>query len=332
MKKKKIKVIATWIVVPLMAAIFVLDILTVALGNKYASQYEIIPLSDSVDCGKDRIHFLNMGNSDCILLESDSHFALIDSGEGNNNPRKREKNEGNSEKLTQYLQKVATDDRGFIHLDFILGTHYHYDHVGCFSDIINNKNVVIDRAYFKDFDPAVAKKYEITRWGLEDIYNDIISSLKARNIERVSDIPTEMQFYGFSLRLYNTVNGNDAVNRGENLASVGIKVTKGSFSAFLAADMTGSNGLEELVMNDVGHVDLLKIGHHGYYGSSSQKFLKCISPDFAIVTNQLGKVYPNVKWNLTMCAKIPFYATVDNDGLLVDVLSDGTCRLYSDIH
>ena len=41
MNKKKIKKIATWIIVPLMAAIFALDILTVALSNTYCRRYSV---------------------------------------------------------------------------------------------------------------------------------------------------------------------------------------------------------------------------------------------------------------------------------------------------
>ena len=107
------------------------------------------------------------------------------------------------------------------------------------------------------------------------------------------------------------MNGN-----GENANSVGVIVTKGEKRAFLAADFTKNSGLEQIYGDTIGDVDLLKIGHHGYYGSSSQKFLKQTNPEIAICTNFLGKIYPNVKWNLTMTAKVPIYATADRDGII----------------
>ena len=88
MNKKKIKKIATWIIVPLMAAIFALDILTVALSNTYCRRYSVEQESFGGENGDDRIHFLNTANSDAILIESNGKFALIDSGEGNSNPRR----------------------------------------------------------------------------------------------------------------------------------------------------------------------------------------------------------------------------------------------------
>ena len=97
------------------------------------------------------------------------------------------------------------------------------------------------------------------------------------------------------------------------MVSVELEVFTG---AFLAADFTKSSGLEQLYGEAIGDVDLLKIGHHGYYGSSSQKFLKQLKPEIAICTNYLSKIYPNVKWNLTMVAKVPIYATAHRNGII----------------
>ena len=47
MDKKKIKKIATWIIVPLMASFFILDIITVVIGNIYAKRYMPVPESES---------------------------------------------------------------------------------------------------------------------------------------------------------------------------------------------------------------------------------------------------------------------------------------------
>ena len=109
-------------------------------------------------------------------------------------------------------------------------------------------------------------------------------------------------------------------------------MTKGGKTAFLAADITKSTGLEDLLAEKIGDVDILKIGHHGYFGSSSAEFLEKLSPDVAIVTNQLGKVYPNVKWNLTMKAKVPFYATYENNGIIATFTDDGELVFTKDLH
>ena len=77
---------------------------------------------------------------------------------------------------------------------------------------------------------------------------------------------------------------------------------------------------------------MLKVGHHGYYGSSSMSFLKEITPDIAIIPNYQGKVYPNVKWNLTMYAHVPFYGTYDYNGIIASFTDDGKIILTDNIH
>lgn len=333
MNKKKIKKIATWIIVPLMAAIFLLDIATVAIGNHYCRRFSVTQETFDYKNGNDRIHFLNTANSDAILIESNGRFALVDAGEGNNNPRRKTEYKGYEEEVIEYIKKVCKNEIGDIYLDFILGTHCHYDHIGSYHALISDTEIGIGKAYFKEFEPEIAKGYEIERWKIDEIYNQIIDDLNVRQIEVISDLPTEpFKFGDFVLQFYNTVTPKELAGEGENAASIGVKVTKGEKSAFLAADITASTGLEDIVSEDVGDIDLLKAGHHGYFGSSSQDFLDILSPEIIIITNQLGKVYPNIKWNFTMSAKVPFYATYDNNGIIASFADNGNIILSNNIH
>lgn len=333
MNKKKAKKIATWIIVPLMAAIFLLDIATVAIGNSYARKYYPTPESFNYENGDDRIHFLNTANSDAIIIESNGRFAMIDAGEGNSNPRRKTEYKGYEKEVVEYIKKVCKNASGEVYLDFILGTHCHYDHIGCFHAIISDSEIGIGKAYFKKINPLIAKDYEVERWKIGEIYNQIMIDLAIRQIDVISDLPTDDLVFGdFVLQFYNTVTPDKLAGEGENAASVGIKVTKGDKIAFLAADITKSCGLEQMLGEKIGDVDLLKIGHHGYFGSSSKEFLDLLKPEIAIVTNQLGKVYPNIKWNLTMSAKVPFYATYDNNGIVANFTDSGEIVLTGDIH
>ena len=333
MNKNKFKKIATWIVVPLMVAIFVLDIVTVAIGNSHCRRYPITQEIFDYSSGDDRIHFLNTSNSDSILIESNGMYALIDAGEGNANPRRKTAYKGYEQEVIDYIKKVCKKSDGRIYLDFILGTHCHYDHIGSFNALIADSDVGIGKAYFKIFDSRIAKDYETERWKIDKTYGEIISALNQRNIEVISDIPTESFAFGdFTLQFFNTVTPTDLAGEGENASSIGVKVTKGEKIAFLAADITASTGLEDIIAPLAGDVDLLKIGHHGYYGSSSRSFLDALSPEIAIVTNQLGKIYPNVKWNLTMHAQVPVYATYDNNGIIASFTDEGEIILTNNIH
>lgn len=332
MNSKKIKKIATWIIVPLMAAIFILDIATVILGNKYARNYYPVKEPFTYEYGNDRIHFLNTANSDSIIIESNGKFAMIDAGEGNDNPRRKTEYKGYESEVIEYIKKICKKDNGEIYLDFILGTHCHYDHIGCYHAIITDNEIGIGKAYFKEFNADIAKDYEVEKWKIDEVYNQIINDLNARNIDIINKIPDNMIFGDFTLDFFNTVTPSELNGEGENASSIGIKVNKGEKSAFLAADITKSCGLEPLLGEKIDDVDLLKIGHHGYYGSSSKDFLDYLKPEIAVVTNYLGKIYPNVKWNLIMHAKLPIYATYDNDGLIANFTDENKIILTNNIH
>lgn len=332
MKKKKAAKIITWIIVPLMISFFLLDIATVAIGNDYSKKFIIKKEDFSLSNGDDRIHFLNTGNSDCILLESNGHFALIDSGEGDHNPRRKTAYKGYEKQVLDYLKKVCSDSNGDVHLDFIIGTHYHYDHVGNFVPIINDESIIIEKAYFKEYNSKMDRSYEVKKWKIGEFYTDIIESVNNKGIELIQDIPDSITFGDFELSLYNTDYFDDLQGKGENSSSIGIMVKKGNKSAFLASDITAPSGLEEKLGETIGKCDLLKVGHHGYFGSSSMSFLKYLKPELCIVPNQQGKIYPNVKWNLTMYAKAPFYGTYDYNGIIATFTDNDEILLTNNIH
>ncbi len=328
-----VKKIATYIMVTLMAAVFLLDILTVVLYNHYEKRYDVTPEPAVVTAGADRIHFLNTGNSDAILLESNGHFALIDAGDSSDNYRRKHGARGYEQIVLDYVKKTAVNEQGEVVLDFILPTHCHYDHIGGFRWIINDPEITIQKAYLKPFHPGILKRMEAENWGLDLVYNQTVQALEARGIPIVSDLPDEPFAFGdFTLQFFNTVTDMTEPHAGENVSSVGVMVTKGERTAFLAADISSEGDLENRVAPLVGKVDLLKVGHHGYATATDPFFIRTLDPEIAIVTNQLGKIYPNVKWNLIMLAHAAVYATVDHDGLIATFTDAGEIVLTDHIH
>ncbi len=331
-KKKLARVIATWVVTSVMLSVFILDIIVVALGNKYVNEIPISNETFDYKNGDDRIHFLNTANSDCIILESNGKFALIDSGEGNENPRRKTEYKGYRDEVISYIKKVASDENGFVNFEFVLGTHIHYDHAGNFEAIFKDEKISAEKAFFKKFNENVATDMETGDWGNKETYEKILKALENKNIPVTSDLPdTEFAFGDFTLRFINTQTPEEVYGKGENASSVGVIVKKGEKVAFLSADFTNDSGLEDIYADDIGDVDLLKIGHHGYYGSSSKKFLKVLKPEITIVTNYIGKIYPNVKWNLTVVAKAPTFSTAHRNGIIATFTDNNQILLSQDI-
>lgn len=327
------KKVATWIIVPFMFLIFILDMMTLVLCDIYETRYEITNEQFDLADGDDRIHFLHTGCSDCILLESNGHFALVDAGEGNNNPRKNVDYEGFEEQVLSYIKKVCTDENGIAKLDFMFLTHQHYDHAGNAEAILADESIEIGTLYMKELSLSVLHDYEIEIWDVPGIYDRIIEKAQKANTPWVSDLPEEFTFGDFEITLYNTETPVEIMpDEGNNAESVGMKLEKEGYTVFLAADISTTTGLEDILAEQIGDVDLLKIGHHGYFGSSSMDFLRALKPEIAIVTNTLGKIYPNVKWNLTMTAKVPIYATVNRNGIIATITDSGEVVLTENIH
>ena len=234
--------------------------------------------------------------------------------------------------VLDYIKKVASDEDGNVRFEFALGTHIHYDHIGNFEAIFSDKNITADKVFLKEFDVETATELEAEGWDNKQTYEKILSVLEKRNISVISDLPNEEFTFGdFTLKFINTVTPEEVNGNGENASSVGVIVKKGAKTAFLGADFTGDSGLEKIYGNDIGDVDLLKIGHHGYFGSSSASFLRTVKPEIAICTNKIGKIYPNVKWNLTMVAKAPIFSTEHRNGIIAYFTDNNEIVLTSDI-
>lgn len=75
-----------------------------------------------------------------------------------------------------------------------------------------------------------------------------------------------------------------------NYFSLGVKVSVNGVTAFLAGDINNYEGTETALAGDLGHIDLLKLGHHGGYGSNTWSYLQTLSPQIAILTGTYSNV------------------------------------------
>ena len=86
--------------------------------------------------------------------------------------------------------------------------------------------------------------------------------------------------YGFSHMMIS--NANDM--------SLGVKVSANGKTAFLAGDINNTLGAENTLAGQLGHVDLLCMGHHGYYGSNTPGYMDALSPDLLILPGNVQAV------------------------------------------
>jgi len=229
------------------------------------------------DMPGDKLHFLNTGNSDAILLESAGRFALIDAGEDSEYPAGRRSlaYPGWEAYVLDYVKRVA-DGR----LDFVLGTHAHSDHIGGFDTLILDPDVSIGRAYLKPYDDARMRGYEQAYWDNDIVHGQMTAALRERGVPVIGDIPGEAFALGnFTIALFNR---GDRPSGDENDSSIGALVECSGKRAFLAGDINNISGVEHRLAGEIGPVDLLKAGHHGHNGSSTLAIAAGLRPETVI--------------------------------------------------
>ena len=253
-------------------------------GLRYQRR-EALPLLDK-DMPGDKIHFLNTGNSDAILLESNGRFALIDAAEDSEYPAGQRSlaYPGWEDYVVDYVKRTAGDAQGKARLDFILGTHAHSDHIGGFDTLLLDPDIEVGRAYLKPYDDSIMRPYEQCYWDNDIVHAQMTAALKVRNVPLIEDIPGETFMLGnFKITLYNRGKRSSG---DENDNSIGVLVERGGQRAFLTGDINNISGVEHELAREIGQVELLKAGHHGHNGSSTLAIAASMQPETVIFASR----------------------------------------------
>ena len=116
----------------------------------------------------------------------------------------------------------------------------------------------------------------------------------------------------------------------ENNNSLAILLTQGNKKALFSGDMNnldknvskGRIGDEDRLKNQIGDIDLLKLGHHGYSGSNTISYLEVLKPEYAVATNDLYGIYKQTaKWLETNGAEL-LYTTNDKYGISATITNN----------
>ena len=209
------------------------------------------------------VTFLDVGQADCIVIESNDDFMVIDGG-----------NNADIATVTDFLKSKEVEK-----IKYLIGTHPHEDHIGGLDAIINNFNVetiimpeaISDTQTFEDVITAIEnKKLEITAPKTGDTY-------KLGNATFTIIAPN---------KIYSELNN----------MSVGIKLTNGENSFIFCGDAEVLSENDMLANKIDLKADVLKLSHHGSNTSTSKAFLKAVSPQYSVISvgkdNQYG--HPNI--------------------------------------
>ncbi len=178
------------------------------------------------------------------------------------------------------ITKRAIKKRGINKIDLMILSHLDLDHVGGVKSMLESK--MIDTIILGESERA------------SDIYLDIMGGHEDKIITLNENSKLDID-EDLSIRFLNV--GTNSLNSNDNslVCLVQYKDNKILY--------TGDIGkvVEQLLINDIGNVDILKVSHHGSASSTSIEFLNIARPKYSVISvgkNSYGHPYTGVLENL----------------------------------
>lgn len=204
-----------------------------------------------------KVYFLDVGQADAALVICDGKTMLIDGG-----------NSADSNLIYSVLKR-----RGVTHLDYIIASHAHEDHVGGLSGAL--QYATVDTVYCP-----------VTSYNSNAFRN--FSNAVQKQGKQITVPASGTTFYlgsaKCSILAVNT--GYDANN-----TSIVLRIVYGSTSFLFTGD--AEREVEQILLNRGVTLKstVLKVGHHGSYTSSSYAFLRSVMPQYAVISCGKGNSY-----------------------------------------
>lgn len=247
-----------------------------------------------VPLGQVKIHFIDVGQADSILIQDASgQNMLIDAG-----------NNGDSELVVSYIRELGID-----RIDVLIGTHPHEDHIGGLDAVIEKFDIG------KIYMPKVTHS--------STTYEDVLTAIKEKGYKITT--PEAGSKFDLGNAEYTILSPISKTYSDTNNYSITVKLDYGANSFLFMGD--AEKMVEDEIM-EKGYpikADLIKLGHHGSMYSSSEAFLDEVDPEYAIISvgerNSYGHPDPEVMVRLED-RDIKVYRTDEMGTIIVE--SDGS--------
>ena len=203
------------------------------------------------------IKFIDVGQGEAILIALPEKTMLIDAGPT-----------GSAPKIAQVLQELGRDK-----IDYLVATHPDEDHIGGMADVISSTQIGTIYAPNKTNNTATYRKF------LTAIQNNNLQITLAE----AGTIIDQTDAYKLEI-LWPT---KDANFPDTNDYSIIIKLTVGT-KTFL---FTGDAPTSAILDSNPGHIDVLKLSHHGSRTGTNEQLVRRLSPTYAILSYALDNSY-----------------------------------------
>jgi competence protein ComEC len=226
----------------------------VAVGIIVAIGYQFIPArpTELSPLPLFRVTYLDVGQGDSAVVQSDSSNLLIDAGTN-----------ATANSLVKEFKNM-----GIGKFDVVVGTHPQEDHIGGLDTVI------------RQFD--IGKIYMPKVSATSRTFEDVLRAIQGKGLTvstPVAGSSFNLGSAGCSILAPNSQSYENVDNY-----SIVIRVGFGANSFLFTGDAQVDSEKEMLVRGYILKSDVLKVGHHGSWTSTSPDFLKSVSPQFAVIS------------------------------------------------
>jgi beta-lactamase superfamily II metal-dependent hydrolase len=286
----------------------------------------LLVLSNAAFCQQLQIHHIDVGQGDCTLIISPDNktVVLIDAGDNGCGDRF----------VRPYLTKI-----GVSQLKYVIASHYDADHIGGMDEVlISNDLTKIGTVYDRGDKPIPKPTY--TMQSYKAAAKEHRKTLKLGQVINIGG--------GASIKCIaknGVVLGKKAIPnaaRNENNLSVVLLLTYKNFHYYTGGDSGGENissyvDMETPVSTVIGHVDAMKVDHHGSASSSNNTFLNALHPTVAIIDVGTSKYHHPTQDALNRLSEancIIYQTEKGNGGTLTttgsDYVTNGSIKITTD--
>ena len=210
-----------------------------------------------------RVHFLDVGQGDAILIQTpDGVELLVDGGAG-----------------TAVLRELGTVQPWYDRaIDVVVATHPDTDHVGGLVDVLARYEV--------------ANIWEVAAESGSPAATAFAAAVATENASVYLPQAGDIMQLGASTTVHILSPSGDTSDWQSNNASVVMKIQYGDIGFLLSGDAPSS--IEDYLVTTYGsslESEVLKLGHHGSKTSTSEAWLDAVTPQHAIVSAAVGNRY-----------------------------------------
>ena len=208
------------------------------------------------------VHFIDVGQGDSILIQTPTGATvLVDAGD----------TKAGRQVVVPYLRKL-----GIQHLDMVVMTHPHFDHIGGLIPVIEAYSV---GQVLADGQIHTTRTYE-----------DLLRLILEKEIPfKLARAGGELTISGLDEAL--VLNPKEPLLKGLNNNSVVLWLRYGQVAFLLTGDIEAEAEERMCTQGKLPQAEILKVAHHGSSTSTTSTFLWAASPKEAIISLGAGNTY-----------------------------------------